>query len=69
MRGAIGAGPSGARRDGEDETSDERRMVVTIRGTQLQDPLALVATAAHELGHVILLGGRLMNTKHRITSR
>jgi len=51
------------RGDGEDDTSDERRMVVAIRGTQLQDPLALVATVAHELGHVILLGGGRMNTK------
>ena len=38
-------------------------MVVAIRGTQLKDPLSLVATVAHELGHVILLGGGLMDPK------
>ena len=38
-------------------------MVVAIRSTQLKDPLALVATLAHELGHVILLGGRLIDPK------
>jgi len=37
--------------------------VVAIRSSQLKDPLALVATMAHELGHVILLGGGLMNPK------
>jgi hypothetical protein len=36
---------------------------VAIRSSQLKDPLALVATMAHELGHVILLGGGLMNPK------
>lgn len=40
---------------------DEPRMLVALRSTQLQDPLSLVATMAHELGHVILLGGGLMN--------
>jgi len=40
---------------------DELRMVVAVRSTQLKDPLSLVATMAHELGHVILLGGGLMN--------
>jgi len=38
-------------------------MMVALRSTQLKDPLALVATMAHELGHVILLGGGLMNPK------
>ena len=37
--------------------------IVAIRSSQLKDPLALVATMAHELGHVILLGGGLMNPK------
>ena len=36
-------------------------MVVAVRSTQLKDPLALVATIAHELGHVILLGGHLLD--------
>jgi hypothetical protein len=39
----------------------ERCLVVAIRSTQLKDPLSLVATIAHELGHVILLGGRLLD--------
>jgi hypothetical protein len=43
-----------------DRTADETRMLVAIRSTQLKDPLALVATMAHELGHVILLGGGLL---------
>jgi hypothetical protein len=37
------------------------KSVVAIRSTQLKDPLALVATIAHELGHVILLGGGLLD--------
>ncbi len=44
-----------------DGSQDEQRPVVAIRSTLLQDPLALVATVAHELGHVILLGGGLMD--------
>jgi len=40
---------------------DEMRMLVALRSTQLHDPLSLVATIAHELGHVILLGGGLLN--------
>jgi len=47
----------------EEEQSEEKCMVVAIRSTQLKDPLALVATVAHELGHVILLGGRLLDPK------
>ena len=50
-----------AEKDNRDE--DERRMLVALRSTQLEDPLSLVATMAHELGHVILLGGELMNSK------
>jgi hypothetical protein len=42
-------------------TKEVRRLTVAIRSTQLTDPLSLVATVAHELGHVILLGGRLMD--------
>jgi hypothetical protein len=41
--------------------SDGKRMVVAVRSTQLKDPMSLVATVAHELGHVILLGGGLMD--------
>jgi hypothetical protein len=36
------------------------RMVVALQSSQLKDPLRAVATLAHELGHVILLGGRLI---------
>jgi len=46
----------------ESERSSERdrRMLVALRSSLLNEPMALVATAAHELGHVILLGGELM---------
>ena len=37
------------------------RQVIAVRSPQLQDPMTLVATIAHELGHAILLGGRLMS--------
>ena len=49
----------------ESRDSDERQEpgIVAIRSSQLKDPLALVATMAHELGHVILLGGGLMSRK------
>ncbi|MGE5324002.1 MAG: hypothetical protein ACM3SW_14125 [Actinomycetota bacterium] len=36
------------------------KMVVALRQSQMNDPLAVVATLAHELGHVILLGGGLL---------
>ena len=45
----------------DDSSEEEKPIVVAIRSSQLKDPLALVATIAHELGHVILLGGRLLN--------
>jgi hypothetical protein len=38
-----------------------RRMLVALRSSLSKDPTVLVATAAHELGHVILLGGGLMS--------
>jgi len=34
---------------------------IAIRSTQLKDPLFLVATVAHELDHIILLGGGLLD--------
>jgi hypothetical protein len=40
---------------------EKTRMLVAVRSTQLKDPLSLVATMAHELGHVMLLGGGLMS--------
>jgi len=45
------------------EHASGKHMMVAVRSTQLQDPLALIATLAHELGHVILLGGGLMDPK------
>jgi hypothetical protein len=50
-----------------DESSSKRAHIegksclVAIRSTQLEDPLSLVASIAHELGHVILIGGELMD--------
>lgn len=40
-----------------------RKMVVALRSTMTKDPMSLVATIAHELGHVILLGRGLMTGK------
>ncbi len=40
---------------------EEDRVVIALRSTLLKDPFVLVATVAHELGHVILLGGGLMD--------
>jgi len=37
-------------------------MVVAIRSSMMKDPTSLIATVAHELGHVILLGGKLMSS-------
>lgn len=48
---------------GSVSTADETRMLVALRSTQLKDPLSLVATMAHELGHVILLGGGLISPR------
>jgi hypothetical protein len=36
------------------------RYVIGLEQGQLRNPLSLVATLAHELGHVILLGGQFM---------
>src|SRR5450631_1858628 len=47
-------------RDSEGSNNREQGAVVAIRSSQLKDPLSLVATMAHELGHVILLGGGLI---------
>ena len=45
------------------------RSVIGIRDDQAQRPMALVATVAHELGHVLLLGGGLSRPTVRTTSR
>src|SRR5208337_4072351 len=46
--------------ESEEKPNEENRAVVAVKSTLLKDPLSLVATVAHELGHVILLGGGLM---------
>lgn len=48
----------------DQEPSGDERSVIAIRSTQLKDPLSLVATVAHELGHVILIGGGLLDPKN-----
>ena len=35
-----------------------------MHANQLKDPISLVATLAHELAHVLLLGGRLLVPEH-----
>lgn len=61
---AGGQGPAGVYLHAHQRESktgdDDDRMVVAIRSSMMKDPLSLVATVAHELGHVILLGGDLM---------
>ena len=59
---AAGMYAPNTKNDGDDEKRCRQEcMVVAIRSTQLKDPMSLVATVAHELGHVILLGGGLLN--------
>jgi hypothetical protein len=50
-------------RSSEESGATKTTGIVAIRSSQLKDPLSLVATIAHELGHVILLGGGLMSPK------
>ncbi len=57
-RGAAGLYVHAHERGVSEETKS--RTVVAIRSSMLRDPMSLVATMAHELGHVILLGGNLM---------
>ena len=47
----------------EEDGNEHGRTVVAIRSSQLKDPVSLVATIAHELGHLILLGRGLMSPK------
>ena len=49
-----GGGPAGVYGGGS-------RHTIEIRASLLEDPVALVATMAHELCHVLLLGGGLMD--------
>jgi hypothetical protein len=50
-----------AERNEKSGNPENPRMLIALRSTLLKDPIALVATVAHELGHVILLGGGLMD--------
>jgi Zn-dependent peptidase ImmA (M78 family) len=43
------------------QARDDGKAVVAVHRQKLKEPLALVATIAHELGHVILLGGGLVD--------
>jgi hypothetical protein len=56
--GGIGKCAAGIYMHPEDTT---KKMVVALRHSQMDDPLSVVATLAHELGHVILLGGGLID--------
>jgi hypothetical protein len=65
-RGGLGRHAAGLYMHAMEERAsegDDGPAVVAIRSSQLKDPLSLVATMAHELGHVILLGGGLMSPK------
>jgi hypothetical protein len=42
-------------------TTDQSRLVIAIKSSALKNPLRVVAILAHELAHVILLGGNLMD--------
>lgn len=46
---------------GTHDESRQKPMFIAVRSTKLRDPLSLVATIAHELGHAILLGGGLIS--------
>lgn len=43
------------------QEEDHSHMVIAVHGSKLKDPLSLAATLAHELGHVVLLGGKLLD--------
>ena len=52
--------PAGIYFGHESVREEDGRAVIAIKSSVLKDPMVLVATAAHELGHLILLGdGRL----------
>jgi hypothetical protein len=45
--------------------TDQSRFVIAVRSSKLKNPLAVVATLAHELAHVILLGGNLVDRESK----
>jgi hypothetical protein len=46
-------------------SDEDKHVVVAVKASQLKDPLALVATLAHELCHVILLTPGLMSREEK----
>lgn len=54
--GRGGGGPAGV----YFSDADQSHFVVAVSSSKLKNPLAVVATVAHELAHVILLGGNLV---------
>lgn len=63
-RGESGRQPAGLYMHALQERiseGDNGPAIVAIRSSQTKDPLSLVATVAHELGHVILLGQCLIS--------
>jgi hypothetical protein len=52
----TGRSPAGIYFGHESTLDEDGSVVIALRSTLLKDPLALVATVAHELGHLILLG-------------
>jgi hypothetical protein len=59
-RGAAGLYLHATQQARATDNADEG-MIVAIRSSMMNDPTSLIATVAHELGHVILLGGGLMS--------
>jgi len=59
-KGAAGLYLHALQHKQERDDADDR-MVVAIRSSIMNDPISLIATVAHELGHVILIGGKLMS--------
>lgn len=47
------------------KTSLETRKRIAINVSEFKNPTRLVATIAHELGHVILLGGGKLSSEHK----
>lgn len=42
--------------------NEDHRAVIALKESLLRDPSTLIATIAHELGHAILLGGKLIES-------
>ncbi len=46
----------------EDQLQESGQYAISLHGSLLNEPLPLIATMAHELGHAILLGGKLIDS-------